>query len=101
MDYFMSELFFFIYSHFTSSVVTFSQLTYPITYLCNEFIVHLCCTISRLTSKINGNSGWMKTTSKEHGVYLPEAAGTNFIWNVPSTAIHRTGISKKNIVNKM
>lgn len=23
------------------------------------------------------DSGWMKTTSKEHGVYLPEAAGTN------------------------
>lgn len=30
-----------------------------------------------LKIKINGDSGWMKTTSKEHGVYLPEAGGTN------------------------
>lgn len=31
-----------------------------------------------LKIKINVDSGWMKTTSKEHGVYLPEAAGNNF-----------------------
>lgn len=63
----------------------------------NLFFTYVVRFPYRLTSfkllKMNGDSGWMKTTSKEHRVYLPEASGTNFIWNVPSTAIHRTGIS--------